>query len=150
MLLQTWIHVKFTINTDFPWIYWPEVNPKKSIFPPECQLPRQTPSERKVRGRKKERRRRIMPSLVAATSALARKMCVRTHFVRTNYCLLKPTKFYLDNNIGGVLYTLCLYLEDKTQLFLAKYSFCSHSLPLYSFALKFKVEKDKICNVLWL
>ena len=54
---------------------------------PEFQLPRQTPSGRKVRGRKERRRRkkerRIMPSLVATTSALARKMCVRTHFVRT-------------------------------------------------------------------
>ena len=32
----------------------------------------------------KEKEERIMPSLVATTSALARKPCVRTHYVRTN------------------------------------------------------------------
>ena len=33
------------------------------------------------------KRRRIMPSLVATTSALAFTMCVRTHSIRTNLCL---------------------------------------------------------------
>ena len=58
---------------------------------PEFQLPRQTHSGRKVRGRKEEeeerkkkKERRIMPSLVATTSALAQKPCVCTHYVRTN------------------------------------------------------------------
>ena len=51
---------------------------------------RQTPSGRKVSGRKERRRRRkrkrrIMPSLVATTSALARKPCMSTHYVRTNH-----------------------------------------------------------------
>ena len=53
----------------------------------EFQLSRQTPSGRKVCGRKKkkkEKERRIMPSLVATTSALARKPCVSIHYVRTN------------------------------------------------------------------
>ena len=39
------------------------------------------PSGRKVRAWKEER---IMPSLVATTSALARTTCVRTNYVRTN------------------------------------------------------------------
>ena len=58
LLLLTWIQVKFKINTDFPWIYWPEVNRKKSIFPPEFQLPKQNPSGRKVCAWKEERRRK--------------------------------------------------------------------------------------------
>ena len=41
--------------------------------------------EKYVHGRRKEEER-IMPSLVATMSALARTMCVRTHYVRTkNY-----------------------------------------------------------------
>ena len=40
--------------------------------------------ERKKEDRKKKRKRRIMQSLVATTSALARKPCVSTHYVRTN------------------------------------------------------------------
>ena len=40
--------------------------------------------EKYVEGRKKKEKRRIMPSLVATTSALACKTCVRTNFVRTN------------------------------------------------------------------
>ena len=40
------------------------------------------PSGLEVCGRKEEER--IMPSLVAITSALARTTCVRTHYVRTN------------------------------------------------------------------
>ena len=40
--------------------------------------------EKYVEGkRKKEEEERIMPSLVATTSALARKLCVSTHYVRT-------------------------------------------------------------------
>ena len=37
-----------------------------------------------MEGKKKEEKERIMPSLVATTSALARKPCVSTHYVRTN------------------------------------------------------------------
>ena len=47
---------------------------------------RQIPSGRKISGRKKEKRR-IMPSLVATTSASARTTFVRTHFARTNNSL---------------------------------------------------------------
>ena len=39
--------------------------------------------EKKVEGRRKKERR-MMPSLVATTSALARKPCVRTQYVYTN------------------------------------------------------------------
>ena len=47
--------------------------------------------EKYVHGKKKkERRRRIMPSLVATTSTLARTKCVRTHFVRTNSLEIGP------------------------------------------------------------
>jgi len=49
------------------------------------QLPRQTPSGRKVSGRKKER---IMPSLVATRSALTRTTCVRTHYIHTSFSLV--------------------------------------------------------------
>ena len=34
--------------------------------------------------RKKKKKERIMPSLVATTSTLAPTTCVRTHYVRTN------------------------------------------------------------------
>ena len=37
-----------------------------------------------------------MPSLVATTSALARKTCVRMHFVRTNYEFLDVTLACVD------------------------------------------------------
>ena len=39
-----------------------------------------------------------MPSLVATTSALARIMCVRTHYVRTNMLLqqARPAAVYTD------------------------------------------------------
>ena len=79
-------------------------------LPPEFHLPRQTPSGRKVRGRKERRKKkkkeRIMPSLVATTSALTRKPCVRTHYVCTNYCwcfqptMLPPTTT-LPGNVNG-------------------------------------------------
>ena len=36
-----------------------------------------------MEGKKKKKERRIMPSLVATTSALALKPCVPTHYVRT-------------------------------------------------------------------
>ena len=35
-----------------------------------------------------------MPSLVATTSALARKPCVSTHYVRTNYCVQAERQYY--------------------------------------------------------
>ena len=62
------------------------INPDAPNFVEICfQLPRQTPSGRKVRRRKKKKKKeRIMPCLVATTSALARTTCVRTHSVRTN------------------------------------------------------------------
>ena len=34
--------------------------------------------------RRKKKKERVMPSLVATTSALARTTCVRKHYVRTN------------------------------------------------------------------
>ena len=40
-----------------------------------------------MEGKKEEKKERIMPSLAATTSALARKPCVRMHFVRTNFLL---------------------------------------------------------------
>ena len=42
------------------------------------------PSDLEVRRRKKEKKERIMPSLVATTSALARTMFVRLRYIRTN------------------------------------------------------------------
>ena len=40
--------------------------------------------EKYVEGKRRKKERRIMPSLVATTSAPARKPFVRTHYVRTN------------------------------------------------------------------
>ena len=50
--------------------------------PPEFQLPRQPHSGRKIRAWKKKEER-IMPSLLATTSALTCTPCVRTHYIRT-------------------------------------------------------------------
>ena len=69
-------------------------------LPPEFQLPRQTTSGRKVHGRKeKEERRtkkeRIMPSLVATTSALTHTTCVRTHYICTKIRDSSSFNFFL-------------------------------------------------------
>ena len=58
-------------------------------YSPEFQLPRSFVSALKVRGRKERKKMegRIMPSLVATTSALAHTMCVRTFYVRTKIML---------------------------------------------------------------
>ena len=52
----------------------------------------------KERRKKKEikKERRIMPSLVATTSALAQKPCVRTHYVRTNMVISLRSHNTLD------------------------------------------------------
>ena len=43
--------------------------------------------EKYMHGRRKKEEERIMPSLVATTSARARTTFVRTHFARTNFVL---------------------------------------------------------------
>ena len=81
--------------------------------------------------KKKERRRRIMPSLVANTSALARKRCVRTHYVRTNNAMFSGhygchcthnvnahrvnNKEFLHQENGSVLIYLSGSLISKTR-----------------------------------
>ena len=61
---------------------------------------RQTPSWRKVSGRKEDKERRIMPSLLATMSASPRTTFVRTLYARTNYeppelsCFYSPSIFF--------------------------------------------------------
>ena len=57
--------------------------------------------EKYAEGKKEEEgRRRIMPSLVATTSASTRTMFVRTHSARTNY--LHKLKQVAVNKAGGI------------------------------------------------
>ena len=54
-------------------------------YPPNFNfLGKPLSGEKYVEAKKKKKQERIMPSLVATTSALARTMCVRTHSIRTN------------------------------------------------------------------
>ena len=64
----------------------------------QIQNRRQTPSGRKVCGRKEERRR-IMPSLVATTSSLARTHNVRTHSLRSHQKVLVDLWFGTVSNL---------------------------------------------------
>ena len=91
---------------------------------------RQTTSGRKVSGRRKKERKIIMPSLVATTSTLARKPCVRTHYVRTNglfylkqgsillpliTCKMLPLAFHKlpDCNVINVLKLVHIFINTK-------------------------------------
>ena len=70
--------------------------------------------EKYVEERKRKKEERIMPSLVATTSALARTTCVRMHYVRTNervfiYCLKSVCllKFVLHNDNNNFTLEQC-------------------------------------------
>ena len=72
-----------------------------------------------------KRKRRIMPCLVATTSALACIMCVRTHYVRTNYRKATIIKIQ-DCDFSGHGFkakTILSTVWDKKQTFAEQFQF---------------------------
>ena len=62
--------------------------------------------------KERKKKERIMPSLVATTSALARKLCVSTHYVRTNKLIILIVNIFIPVN-----YNKSYNLSGKTTLF---------------------------------